>query len=124
MNDAVEDSVSDGLLADDIVPLVDRDLWCNDCGWFTMTIFDDLHEGRSDIDLEIYPNPTSQYIFIQFASPEDAMISLYTSIGEVVIASRKFSNSIQIDLSQSPSGAYLFVITNKKQTYLSSIVKE
>ena len=57
VDDAVEDSVGDAWLADDVVPSVDRDLAGNEGGCLTVALLDDLQQVAALVDAERLERP-------------------------------------------------------------------
>lgn len=79
-----------------------------------------VKEPLSDYKLKIYPTPTSDYVAIEFDSPINflAQLTIYNSIGDLIKSTNENVtigiNSMNIDLSDFPSGTYYFkLITDK-----------
>ncbi len=67
--------------------------------------------------LEVYPNPSTNFVYVQFTAESDGVFTIYNSLGEKLF-SKKLSKSItrhRIDLDNVASGLYHFEIeyTNK-----------
>ncbi len=72
--------------------------------------------GEEDqIDARIYPNPASQYVFID--SQEDIqMLSLYSIDGKNVLNTEQQGPNIKLDLSGLEAGLYLLKITTDERS--------
>ncbi len=62
-------------------------------------------------DIKVYPNPTSDYININFTQKSDYDISIYNLAGELIYSKQIIeSNKESINLNKFPAGTYLFVV--------------
>ncbi len=62
-------------------------------------------------DVKVYPNPTSDYININFTQKSDYDISIYNMAGELIYSKQIIeSNKESINLNKFPAGTYLFVV--------------
>lgn len=78
---------------------------------------DDVDEISASDIIKIYPNPTSNNITIELTE-ENNTIDIYDNIGKRVNSFQTDNKLINIDISDYPSGLYLFTINN------NSIVKK
>lgn len=78
---------------------------------------DDVDEISASNIIKIYPNPTSNNITIELTE-ENNTIDIYDNIGKRVNSFQTDNKLINIDISDYPSGLYLFTINN------NSIVKK
>jgi hypothetical protein len=69
----------------------------------------DVKENQISKDLIIYPNPARDYIEIQ--SSEGARITIYNSIGEIVLSVQQTYSSFQrINVNTLVSGIYFIKV--------------
>ncbi len=102
------------------------------CGSATVTITctNAVNENDASAYLQIFPNPASENLTINFTYPNGGTVkevSIYNSIGEKVKMklygnSGKFSNTISI--SELPKGIYFLELRDEKNSYKRRFVKE
>ena len=62
-------------------------------------------------DFNVYPNPANDFITIQFPySVENALISVYNSLGQNVLENKLSNNNSKISLEELESGVYIYKI--------------
>jgi hypothetical protein len=62
-------------------------------------------------EIKVYPNPTNKYITVS-QLPASSIISVYNSIGELIMIESPKSENYQIDLSDKAAGVYLLKINS------------
>ncbi len=72
-----------------------------------------------EIDLEIFPNPSSEYI--QISNFNEGEISIYSSNGKLIIQEEGTIN--QIDIKSFPSGKYWIKIKSNSHSTTKSFIK-
>lgn len=84
-----------------------------------------------NISLNIYPNPTTDYVFIENTSLANAMpkeVKIFNNIGQVVYQKSVITqnlNILQVDVMKFPSGIYnLQLITENGEVFNSQIIKK
>lgn len=67
--------------------------------------------------LSIYPNPTTEYLYVNFARPNTTPTNLcvYNTLGEIVFAKVITSERETIDISTLPNGIYCVIAGNYRQ---------
>ncbi len=72
-------------------------------------------------DINIYPNPTMQYLYIDMPPHDshfDVDITLYDIMGRVAVQQKKGGKSLPLDISHLPDGAYhLHIVDTKNLQY-------
>jgi hypothetical protein len=88
---------------------------------------DTLTVGTNEISInpiEIYPNPASEYITINFKNEFTGLIEIYSNLGEKVLSKPLFYKyQITLDINLIKNGSYFIKILNKKVNYINKIVK-
>lgn len=73
----------------------------------------DLISSTQEINgaaVSIYPNPATDFLYVETAAPLDYRMALYDSTGKLVVSQL---NAGRIDLSGLPDGIYLLEITDR-----------
>lgn len=74
-------------------------------------------------DVEIFPNPTEGKIKIELKHDYNT-INIYDNFGRVILSCQTNNNSLNLDLSDYPSGLYLIFISNETDSYFKRIIKK
>ncbi len=83
-----------------------------------------LEDLENDQVISVYPNPSSEKIFINLdpsIQNENLIIEVYTISGEKVISR---SSSEWVDVSEIPSGSYLLKVQSETSLWTKKLVKE
>jgi len=76
-------------------------------------------EETPQIDAKVYPNPFSNYIFIN-VEIVDYAVNLYNSSGQII---KTFENESNLELAELPSGVYVLGIHSQDNIFYEKIVK-
>lgn len=76
-----------------------------------------------ELNIKIYPNPTSGFIHFESENTEIENIQIYDLTGKLIITKTGFENK-EIDLSGISSGVYLVKINTNKKSFTTKIIKE
>ncbi|MFV0573749.1 MAG: T9SS type A sorting domain-containing protein [Xanthomarina gelatinilytica] len=79
-----------------------------------------IEEFESDIDVSIYPNPTTDFINIQ-ANFDINSVEIYSLHGQKVLA---IENQKTINISLLPEGIYFLKVKTEKSTVTKKIIKK
>ena len=71
--------------------------------------------------LKIYPNPTSEIVYIKLIYDDNYTVSLYNILGELVL--EKLQSICQINIKDLPSGQYILKIKSENVTINERILK-
>lgn len=71
---------------------------------------------------EMYPNPANDKFTVQLSKWEDAIITIYNTLGKIVYQEAVKSKKTSIDSSTYPKGVYLVSIQNKEAKQTKRIV--
>lgn len=102
--------------------------------WDTITAYNDLQQtltlntlGTEDFStnnyFQIYPNPSSDFITIQFENSEKEEIQIYNFMGELV-KKATVSNNHTLNISELSSGIYLIHLIKSNQLLTHKFVKQ
>lgn len=77
-------------------------------------------------ELSIANNPVNQFVDVQFHNPqrEQAKITLFNVLGEMVFEGNSIEDKISFDLSGLSNGIYTFRIVMQNETYTGSVAKQ
>lgn len=73
-------------------------------------------------DLLIYPNPSSEIIYLNLFNKKDEDYGIYNSSGRIVQSGKLKQNCI--DISKLPLGSYFITLSNNTVKIVGSFVKE
>jgi hypothetical protein len=119
----------------DIYLLINCDDMSKSITWYTDRIIvtqdDVLKIDRQETknDFEIYPNPVSDKLFIDFDSQDfdNTELLIYNTAGQIIINTQQnFSpgqNTFRIDVSNLPKGVYFVKITGEKTYETKKFIK-
>ena len=99
-----------------------------DCVWIDYIRFpggyDEIEEIRNDNNLQIYPNPADNNISIEIRDHDDeeAIISIYNTLGIKVLEQRNTNSDI--DISSYTPGLYFVKVNCKDKTYIKKLIIE
>ena len=82
-----------------------------------------LIESES-FDINIYPNPSSGIYYIEMN--DQSMIdgiNIYNTVGENVLQANYKSTTLEVDLSEKPSGIYIFSIESKGRIFRKKVIR-
>ncbi|MDD4967802.1 MAG: T9SS type A sorting domain-containing protein [Paludibacter sp.] len=94
-------------------------------GIWTVNLSTGAVEPLADKVLVAYPNPTanSMQVTIPDFNGMNAMVSLYSMDGKVMITKTANSKLYQLDMHNLPSGTYLLVINSNNRLYRKSVIR-
>ncbi|MEE1085459.1 MAG: T9SS type A sorting domain-containing protein [Paludibacteraceae bacterium] len=72
---------------------------------------------KSDLDVAVYPNPTSDLISVNI---DNCTLSILSNEGELL----KRAEESQMDISELPSGIYLLKISKEEKSVVKKIIKK
>ncbi|WP_204344532.1 T9SS type A sorting domain-containing protein [Psychroserpens algicola] len=93
----------------------------------TFEVNDPLSVDEAGLDnlLTIYPNPTSDVLYIKLANVQDAKFSVSNLLGQSITSGALNANDVNtLDLSESASGVYFITINSGNSTLTKKIVKQ
>ncbi len=73
-----------------------------------------LVNAINDISLKVYPNPSSDIFYFEYAEPNPVglSITIYNSIGQELLSQKITDGSFEVRLQNKASGIYFYHITN------------
>jgi photosystem II stability/assembly factor-like uncharacterized protein len=79
---------------------------------------------QADTPLKIYPNPVSDILHIETVGNKPSQFLLYNLEGKLIIQKASTGQHHQLSISHLPSGMYMLVCTQGKETYYEKIIKQ
>lgn len=98
----------------------------NGCISLPTAVTVNLYLGVNDLDiskLTIYPNPTTDKVFIEYKESIDK-VEVYSVLGQKVIESTQNSSRVEVDLQALSSGTYMIKIYVGNDNQLIKVVKK
>ncbi len=81
--------------------------------------------GESLLDFEMYPNPTSEVVNLQFDGQDARTITVTNLQGQKVMENIVSGNSnVVIDVEEIPTGVYLITVVGTNNTLTKKLIKE
>lgn len=80
-------------------------------------------EPEEEVAITLAPNPTSDFVYLKFATPVARTISLYSAQGVPLYQKSIRSNQEEVDLQRFSSGIYILTIENKGKTVSYKVIK-
>ena len=81
-----------------------------------------VHAIVDESSMIMYPNPSSEYLFIKTSNPYS--YNIYSLKGESVLSKVTVLSNDKIDISSLPSGTYFVLIQSEGKTYRETLVVE
>lgn len=98
----------------------------NGCISLPTAVTVNLYLGVNDLDiskLTIYPNPTTDKVFIEYKESIDK-VEVYSVLGQKVLDSTQNSSRVEVDLQALSSGTYMIKIYVGNDNQLIKVVKK
>jgi hypothetical protein len=80
----------------------------------------------NNLDINIYPNPTSEYFFINFTNLEGKTysISIFDMVGKIVkkLDYQSQESELQVNSSDIPKGVYFLIIKDDQKSLAKKLV--
>jgi hypothetical protein len=87
-------------------------LWGNECFPFLTSISQHIEYDKK---IEIFPNPTMEFIELKRNSDTEILISIFDMTGRPIMTSTSFEKSVLIDISTLPAGSYIYTLLESDQ---------
>ena len=104
---------------DSMAMIVNNALGCNT----RVEVEDRCLSDINDLSIEqikVYPNPTSDFIFLSENVEPNAQISIYDTSGETILVTQGVH---EIDLSHFPKGMYLLMMIGEEGAQYGKVIK-
>ncbi|MDD2346283.1 MAG: T9SS type A sorting domain-containing protein, partial [Bacteroidales bacterium] len=82
-----------------------------------------INTANSDFDVNIYPNPTSNLLFVEFANKENVLWNLNSIKGQVVLKGLNNGTKFSINMNDLAPGVYVLRIQQKDRIITKRIVR-
>ena len=73
-------------------------------------------------DLNVYPNPAKDKLYIETATPFEATLMMYDQAGRMLINEMMNTEKYGIDISHLEAGIYNLKVQNNEQQYIYKII--
>jgi hypothetical protein len=84
-----------------------------------------LDEVSEPATFQLYPNPTSGSITLEFADAgEESAVEVRNAIGQLVLLNRSTGVRLELDLGQEPAGIYTVTVRSAVSTTTRRVIKE
>lgn len=83
-----------------------------------------IEELKSNIQITIYPNPSSDKIFFEWESSNDLLIKIYNAIGQHIFTTKLSKKNNDINVSNFSNGLYFINVTDGNNTFVEKIIVE
>ena len=87
------------------------------------SIVTQIHDNNIDKNIQIYPNPSTDRVYIDCAERQNIKMQVYNIIGECVFESVLTSGTNEIDISSLTTGIYVIKLTGTDGTYEQKLIK-
>jgi uncharacterized protein (TIGR02145 family) len=81
-------------------------------------------EYENDLDIKIFPNPSSEKIFVTFSDAEDIDVTICALTGTVLLRKKLSNGSNEIAIGSLTKGIYVIRLSNSHQTVQKMLIKE
>ncbi|MDD4148998.1 MAG: glycosyl hydrolase family 18 protein [Bacteroidales bacterium] len=99
------------------------------CGSNYKTLTDYIHvinptniEDFSEINFSLYPNPSSDKIFVRLKQGEITLIKIYDVSGQIIYQKKLQTNFTSIDISSFATGVYIIEISTKDKVMTGQVI--
>lgn len=76
------------------------------------------------MNLEVFPNPTKDKVYIKNINQEELEIKIYNSVGQLLICKKTSGLINEVSFSEYPGGVYILESGSAKQNFYQKIIKE
>ena len=92
----------------------------------TNYIITDMEDSELDYQVSVYPNPTTNHVFVKMNNTEDFHIYLYDLNGKMLSHSKNEKQTAQIDMSIFAAASYILRLYNAENQFIRSykIIKQ
>lgn len=77
-----------------------------------------------EMQLQVYPNPTTGQIFIHGIASTDTKLTMYSLQGKILIQYNSTQERESIDMANLPVGIYILTVEGTEQKQMWKIIKE
>ncbi len=85
-----------------------------------------MENSELDYQVSVYPNPTTNHVFVKINNAEDFHIYLYDLNGKILSHSKNEKQTAQIDMSIFAPASYILRLYNAENQFIRSykIIKQ
>jgi len=93
----------------------------DDC--FPPMIVNDVENLKDNTQFKVYPNPTSELLYIENQSGKPFSVKVFDSTGRLILENHTASDN-PLDLSGFPKGIYLLLLTIDEAMFSTTIIRQ
>ena len=84
----------------------------------------DTEDIPSDWEVQVYPNPTANWITIDFPLTDLITVRLYANNGQLLYQNDSFFSGTKVDMTAFPEGAYILqMVDENQQAHTAQVLK-
>jgi len=88
------------------------------------SVVNQINDNSIDKQIQIYPNPTTDKVFINIIERQDLKMQIYNVVGECVLQGELYNGTNDIDVSSLSKGIYIIKLTGTDLTVQRKLTKE
>jgi uncharacterized protein (TIGR02145 family) len=81
-------------------------------------------KNKIDIDIELYPNPAKEKIFLTISEKEDINLTIYNLVGTCILRKDLRNGSNEINITSLSKGIYVVKLSGADWTVQKKLIKE
>lgn len=83
-----------------------------------------VEDLNSDLEIKVYPNPSTEKIYFEWVGNNPVFIDLYTITGQHILTTKLSKQSNEIDIKELSNATYFIHITNNEISGVKMIIVE
>ncbi|MBK0370120.1 pectate lyase family protein [Flavobacterium agrisoli] len=83
-----------------------------------------ITEEIKNVEISVYPNPTTDYVTVQTPENTTTNIAVYNTSGQLIFSKEQAKGDQIVDLTQQSNGIYFVRILNGKKEIIKKIIKK
>ena len=84
----------------------------------------DTKDIPTNWDVQVYPNPTANWITVDFPPTEQITVRLYANTGQLLYQNDDFFSGTKVDMTAFPEGTYILqLVDQNQQAHTAQVLK-
>ena len=75
-------------------------------------------------EIQIYPNPANEIIFIQSNNTNEKNIQIIDAIGQIVMSEKTQLDILQLNIADLPAGVYVVQVNERNKSTTINFIKQ